>query len=63
MESWSSRVASHALEKIIGEGKIKKHMAEKKEPCDYSSDSSPILTVQFRDNHSLTLAKKSGVQT
>ena len=31
-ESWSSRVASHALEKIIREGKNKKNMAEKKKP-------------------------------
>ena len=45
-ESWSSRVASHALEKIISEGKNKKNMAEKKKPCDYSSDSPPILIVQ-----------------
>ena len=26
-EKWSSRVATHALEKIISEGKIKKNMA------------------------------------
>ena len=58
-ESWSSRVASHALEKIISEGKNKKNMAEKKKPCDYSSDSPPILMVQYRANHSQTLAKKS----
>ena len=45
-ESWSSRVASHALEKIISEGKNKKNMAEK--PCDYSSDSPTILMVQYR---------------
>ena len=29
-KSWSSLVASHALEKIISEGKHKKNMAEKK---------------------------------
>ena len=55
-ESWSSRVASHALEKNISEGKNKKNMAEKKKPCDYSSDSPPILMVQYRGNHSQTLA-------
>ena len=59
MESWSSRVASHALEKIISEGKNKRNMAEKKKPFDYSSDSPPILMVQYRGNHSQTLAKKS----
>ena len=42
-ESWSSQVASHALEKIIREGKNKKNMAEKKKPCDYSNDSPSIL--------------------
>ena len=57
-ESRSSRVASHALEKIISEGKNKKNMAEIKKPCDYSSDSPPILMVQYRGNHSQTLAKK-----
>ena len=57
-ESWSSRVASHALEKIIRKGKNKKNMAEKKKPCDYSSVSPPILMVQYRGNHSQTLAKK-----
>ena len=57
-ESWSSRDASHALAKIISEGKNKKNMAEKKKPCDYSSDSPPILMVQYRGNHSQTLAKK-----
>ena len=57
-ESWSSWVASHALEKIISEGKNKKNMAEKKKPCDYSNDSLPILMVQYRGNHSQTLAKK-----
>ena len=60
-ESWSSRVASHALEKIISEGKNKKNMAEKKKPCDYSSDSPPILMVQYRGNHSQTLAKKCAI--
>ena len=58
-ESWSSWVASHALQKIISEGKNKKNMAEKKKPCDYSSDSPPILMVQNRGNHSETLAKKA----
>ena len=58
-ESWSSWVASHALEKIISEGKNKKNMAEKKKTCDYSSDSPPILVVQYRGNHSQTLAKKN----
>ena len=58
-EKWWSRVASHALEKIIREGKNKKNMAEKKKPCDYSSDSPPILMVQYRGNHSQTLAKPS----
>ena len=53
-ESWSS----HALEKIISEGKNQKNMAEKKKLCDYSSDSPPILMVQYRGNHSQTLAKK-----
>ena len=57
-EIWSSRVASHALEKIIRESKNKKNMAEKKKPCDYSSDSPPILMVQYRRTHSQTLAKK-----
>ena len=57
-ESRSSRVASHALEKSIREGKNKKNMAEKKKHNDYSSDSSPILLVQYRGNHSQTLAKK-----
>ena len=57
-KSWSSRVASHALEKIISEGKNEKSMAEKKKPCDYSSDSPPILMVQYRGYHSQTLAKK-----
>ena len=57
-ESCWSRVASHALEKIISEGKNKKNMAEKKKPCDYSSDSPPILMVQYRGNHSQTLEKK-----
>ena len=44
-ENLFSRVASQALEKIIiiGEGRNKKKMAEKKKPCDYSSDWSPIL--------------------
>ena len=41
LESWSSRVASHALENIINEGKNKKNMAEKKKPCNYSSDHHP----------------------
>ena len=57
-ESWSSRVASHALEKIIRERKNKKNLAEKKKPCDYSSDSPPILMVQYKGNHSQTLTKK-----
>ena len=57
-ESWSSRFASHALEKIISEGKNKKNIAEKKKPCDYSSGSPPILMVQYRGNHSQTLANK-----
>ena len=57
-ESWSSRVACHALEKIISEGENKKNMAEKEKPCDYSSDSPPLLMVQYRGNHSQTLAKK-----
>ena len=57
-ESCSSRLASHALEKIIREGKNKKNMAEKKKPCDYSNDSSPMLMVQYRGKHSQTLAKK-----
>ena len=56
-ESWSLRVASHALEKIIRDCK-KKNLAEKKKPCDYSSDSPPILMVQYRGNHSQTSAKK-----
>ena len=33
-------------------------MAEKKKPCDYSSDSPPILMVQYMGNHSQILAKK-----
>ena len=57
-ESWSSWVASHALEKIIRECKNKKNLAEKKKPCGYSSDSPSILMVQYRGNHSQTLAKK-----
>ena len=57
-ETWSSRVTSHTLEKIIREGKNKKNMAEKKKPSDYSSDSLPILMVQYSGNHSQTLAKK-----
>ena len=57
-ESWSSRVASHALEKIIREGKSKKNMTEKKKLCDYSNDSPPILMVQCKGNHCQTLAKK-----
>ena len=57
-ENWSSRVASHTLEKIIREGKNKKNMDEKKKPCDNSSDSPPILMVQYRGNHSQTLATK-----
>ena len=57
-ESCSLRVASHALEKIIRKGKSETNMAEKKKPCDYSSDSPPILMVQYRGNHSQTLAKK-----
>ena len=57
-EGWSSRVASHALEKIIRECKNKKNLAEKKKPCGYSSDSPPILMVHHRGNHSQTLAKK-----
>ena len=57
-ESWSSRVAWHALEKIIREGKNKKNMAEKKKPCDYSSDPPPILMVQYRGNHNQSLAEK-----
>ena len=57
-ESWLSRVASHALEKIIREGKSKQNMAEKKKSCDYSSDSPPILMVQYRGKYSQTLAKK-----
>ena len=57
-ESCSSRVASHALEKIIREGKNKKNMAEKKKSNDYSSDSPPILMVQYRANRSQSLAKK-----
>ena len=55
---WSSRVASQALEKIIREGKNKMNMAEKKKPCDYSSDSPPILMVQYRGNHSQTLVRQ-----
>ena len=73
-ESWSSRIASHALEKIISEGKNEKNMAEKKKrerkerpaintrdelrSSVYSSDSPPILMVQYRGNYSQTLAKK-----
>ena len=33
-------------------------MAEKQKPRDYSSDSPPILMVQYRGNHSQYLAKK-----
>ena len=33
-------------------------MAEKQKPRDYSSDSPPILMVQYRGNHSQSLAKK-----
>ena len=44
--------------KIISEGKNKKYLAEKKKPCEYSSDSPPILMVQYRGNHSQTLAKQ-----
>ena len=62
-ESLSSRVASHALERIIREGKNKKNMAEKKKPWDYNSHSPPILMVQYRGNHSQTLAKKSLIST
>ena len=58
-ESWSAPVASHALENIMKEGTNKKNMAEKEKPCDYSSDSPPILMIQYRGNHSQTLAKKS----
>ena len=57
-KSWSSRVASQALEKIIREGNNKKNMAEKKKPCDYSSVSPPILMVQYRGNHSQTLVRQ-----
>ena len=60
-ESWSSRVASHALENIIREGKNKKNMDEKKKPCDYSSDPPPILMVQYRGNHNQSLAKKCAI--
>ena len=62
-ENWSSLVASRALEKITMEGKKKKNLADKKKPCDYSSDSPPILMVQYRGNHSQTLAKKVRVIT
>ena len=55
-ENWFSPVASPDLEKIIREGKNKKNMAEKKKPCNYSSDSPPILMVQYKGNHSKTLA-------
>ena len=58
-ESCSSRVASHALEKIISEGKNKKNMAEKKKPSDYSSDSPPILMVQYRGESQSGISKKS----
>ena len=57
-ESCSSRVESQALEKIIGEGKNKKNMAEKRKPCDYSSDSPKIVMVQFQGSHSQTLVNK-----
>ena len=58
-ENCSSRVASQALEKIIREDKNKKNIAGNKKPSDYSSDSPPILMVQYRGSHSQTLAKKS----
>ena len=60
-ESCSSRVASHALEKIIREGKNKENMGVKKKPSDYSSDSPPILMVQYRANLSQKLAKKCAI--
>ena len=47
------------LKRSSGRAKTKKNMAEKKKPCDYSSDSPPILMVQYRGNQSQTLAKKS----
>ena len=47
-QSWSSRVASHALKKIIG-----------KKKADFSSRSLPILVVQDRGHQSQTKAKKS----
>ena len=62
-ESSSSRVASHTLEKIIRKVKNKKNMAEKKKPCDYASDSPPILMVQYRGNHSQTLAKNCAISS
>ena len=57
-ESWSSRFASQALEKMIRQGKNEKKMAEKKKSFDYSSDSPPILMIQYWENHGQTLAKK-----
>ena len=50
-----------SLKRSSGRAKIKKNMAEKKKPCDYSNDSPPILMVQYLmdwGNHSQTLAKK-----
>ena len=58
-ESWLSRVASHALENFIRECKSKKNLAEKKKPCDYSSDSPPILMVQYRGESQSDISKKS----
>ena len=46
------------LKRSSARAKTKKNMAEKKKPCDYSSDSPPILMVQYWGNHSQTLAKK-----
>ena len=41
-ESWQSRVLSWALQKVMGEGKNKKKLAEQGKPCDYSNESQPI---------------------
>ena len=55
------RLHRKPLKRSSGEGKNKMKMAKKRKPFDYSSDSLPILMVQYRGNHFHTLAKKCAI--
>ena len=46
------------LKRSSGRAKTKRTWLRKKKPCYYNSDSPPILMVQYRVNHTQTLAKK-----